>query len=152
MAMDAEMAWRNALNARGRDWVAAELQRRPGQPEDTVLDVVFEEPYPSREFCMRWCNEQDNRMFRFSGHTIVVMATSIVLVSVFVLAVASLNAPRPHAQQTLAESPQQVAAPTAPTNQAEDSSPFEPTTQATPAPSECAYMTYETAACKTSKY
>ena len=52
MATDdpAEIVWRKALQARGRDWVMSELQTRPGRHEDIVCDVVFEQPYPTRAF------------------------------------------------------------------------------------------------------
>jgi hypothetical protein len=81
VAINSEGPWRNALNAKGRDWVTAELQRRSGQPDDVVLDVVFEEPYPTREFCQRWCAEQDNRIFHVSGYTIALLVALVLLIS-----------------------------------------------------------------------
>ena len=65
MAMDEEVAWRKGLEVRGKDWVMAELQRKRGQPGEVVLDVGFEEPHPTREFCQMWCSEEDNRIFQF---------------------------------------------------------------------------------------
>src|SRR5579863_3841211 len=76
----AEETWRKALHARGTEWVQAELRRRPGRPEDTLYDVVFEEPYPTRQFCLNWCAEQDNRLFRFSGTTIAALGVFVLFV------------------------------------------------------------------------
>ena len=81
METNTEAAWRRALEAKGRDWVQAELQRRSGQPNDVVLDVVFEEPYPTREFCQRWSAEQDNRMFHVSGHTKAIIVVVLLLIA-----------------------------------------------------------------------
>jgi hypothetical protein len=75
-----EAAWRKALEAKGRDWVDAELRKRAGQPDDVVLDVVFQEPYPTRAFCQRWSAEQDNRMFHLSGHAKAIIIAFVVLV------------------------------------------------------------------------
>ena len=61
-----EAAWRKALKVRGKDWVMAELHAKPGRPDDTLYDVVFEEPYPTRQFCFQWCAEQENKVFRMS--------------------------------------------------------------------------------------
>jgi len=63
------VAWRNALQAKGRDWVLAELRTRPGQPQDILYDVVHEPPFPTREFCQRWCVEDDNKILRVAGST-----------------------------------------------------------------------------------
>jgi len=86
-----EMDWRRALDAKGRDWVMAELKRRAGRPNDVVLDVVFSEPYPTRAFCERWCAEQDNRMFHLSGHAIAIIVASILLFAFAIKAVVSWN-------------------------------------------------------------
>jgi hypothetical protein len=94
------VAWRKALDAKGRDWVAAELRRRPGQPGDVVLDVVFEEPYPTREFCQQWSAEQDNRMFHLSRHAIVIIIASVVFVAVGIKAVISWESLHIGHQQT----------------------------------------------------
>lgn len=63
------VAWRNALQAKGRDWVLTELRTRPGQPQDILYDVVHEPPFPTREFCQRWCVEDDNKILRVAGST-----------------------------------------------------------------------------------
>jgi hypothetical protein len=96
-----EGIWRMALERRGRDWVARELQARFGQPEDEVLDVIFEQPYPTREFCQRWCAEQDNRVFSMSGNTIVIIAAFIFLIAVIARAVVSWDNYRPPEAESL---------------------------------------------------
>ena len=72
MSME-EDAWRVGLRTKGRDWVLAELNTRPGLPQDPLHDVVYEPPYPSREFCQRWCVEVDNQFLNLSGSTIGVL-------------------------------------------------------------------------------
>ncbi len=79
MASEADV-WRTALQARGRDWVLTELQTRPGQPDDVLQDVVFEPPYPPREFCQRWCVEDDNRIFQFSTYTKATLCVLVLLI------------------------------------------------------------------------
>jgi hypothetical protein len=80
---DIEGVWRKALQARGKDWVRSELHRRPGRPEDTLYDVVFKEPYPTRAFCFQWCAEEENRIFRVSWHTFAtIMALALLIVSI----------------------------------------------------------------------
>ena len=74
-----EETWRKALRERGREWVQAELRRRPGRPEDTLYDVVFEEPFPTRQFCLNWCAEQDNRLLHFPGTTIAAIGVFLLL-------------------------------------------------------------------------
>jgi hypothetical protein len=101
MERNSHMVWRKALDAKGRDWVSAALRQRPGQPGDVVLDVVFEEPYPTREFCQRWCAEQDNRMFHLSGHAIAIIVASIVLVALGARAVVSWESLPINQQQTI---------------------------------------------------
>jgi hypothetical protein len=76
-----EAAWRKALDARGRDWVEAQLRLRWGQPSDVILDLVYQEPYPTREYCQRWCAEQDNRMFHVSGHTKAIIIALVLLIA-----------------------------------------------------------------------
>jgi len=75
-----EAAWRKALQARGREWVAAELKRLPGQPRDRLLDVVFEEPHPTREFCQQWCAEEENH-FHLSWSTLGAGALLVIVVA-----------------------------------------------------------------------
>jgi hypothetical protein len=95
--MNTEANWRKAMDAKGRDWVEAKLKGRTGQPNDAVLDIVFEEPHPTREFCQRWSAEQDNRMFHMSGHTKAILIALVVLI---VFGVKSINSweNRPSAQ------------------------------------------------------
>jgi len=101
MEEHSEGAWRKALDAKGRDWVVAELRRRSGQPNDVVLDIVFEEPYPTREFCQKWCTEQDNRMFHPSGYSIAIIVASLLLIAFGIKLVNSWESiPAPHEQTT----------------------------------------------------
>jgi hypothetical protein len=99
MALE-ELAWRKALKTRGRDWVLAELRMRPGLPDDPLHDVVFEPPYPSREFCMRWCVENDNQYLRLSGTAIATLVGLAILVIFIAMATYSLSggAPTPSEQ------------------------------------------------------
>ena len=69
----------------------AELKTRAGAPDDVVLDVVYEPPYPTREFCQRWCAEQDNRMFHLSGYTKAVLIALLLLTAFVIKAVVSWN-------------------------------------------------------------
>lgn len=86
-----ETAWRAALQERGKDWVLSELRTRPGRPDDVVYDVVFEAPYPTRAFCVRWCAEQDNKLFRMSWHSYAAIAMLLLFVVCFCQAVGSWN-------------------------------------------------------------
>lgn len=93
-------AWRAGLQARGRDWVLAELSRRAGQPDEPLYDVVYEPPYPTREFCQRWCVEDDNKILRMSGTSKIAICTFIVLILVFGMAVHSLTVTLSSSHQT----------------------------------------------------
>ena len=90
-AMDPETEWRKALQARGRERIRAELETRAGAPDDVVLDVVYEPPYPTREFCQRWCAEQDNRMFHLSGYSKAALIALLLLTTFVIKAVVSWN-------------------------------------------------------------
>ncbi len=79
MAVETEV-WRAALQAKGRDWVLAELHTRPGQPQDPVYDVVFEPPYPTRDFCQRWSVDEDNKYLRMAGSTKIALCVLVVFV------------------------------------------------------------------------
>jgi hypothetical protein len=92
----AETVWRQALKAKGKDWVKAELQRRPGYPQDVVYDVVFEEPFPTRDFCQQWCAEEDSKLFHVSWHTFAVLAAFIVTVCCCAAAVSALSSYHAH--------------------------------------------------------
>jgi hypothetical protein len=94
-ARDDEIAWRSALKTKGADWVMRELQTRHGQPGDEVLDVVYAAPHPTRDFCQRWCTEQENRGLSMSPTTIGIMV-AVVLVLVFTaMAVSAVENHRP---------------------------------------------------------
>src|SRR5690349_25055802 len=90
-ATRSEAVWRKALQMRGREWVIAELKRRPGQPRDPLLDVVFEEPYPTREYCQRWCAEEENHFHIFSWSTVAAGALLAIIVVCAMHAVSSRN-------------------------------------------------------------
>ena len=82
MSAQDEARWRRALESKGRDWVARELQSRAGQPYDVLLDVVYETPHPTREFCQRWCAEQENRIGGPSpGITVVMLILAFLTVA-----------------------------------------------------------------------
>jgi hypothetical protein len=91
--MDAltEIAWRDALRAKGKEWVTSELRTRPGRPDDVLLDIVFEPPYPSRAFCEQWCAEQDNKIIHLSWQSYAAIATLVLFVVCFCQAVGSWN-------------------------------------------------------------
>jgi hypothetical protein len=59
--------------------VAHELQLRGGQPNDYLWDIVYEAPHPTREFCQRWCAEQENKITGPSPGITVVMVMLIVV-------------------------------------------------------------------------
>jgi len=65
--------WRKAMETMGRISVEATLRRRPGRSYEPVLDIVDEPPYPSREFCERWCIEQDNVILPLTPKTAVIV-------------------------------------------------------------------------------
>ncbi len=83
MSEHMETLWRTALESRGRDWVKNQLRSRPGQADDIVYDVVFTEPYPTRAFCQSWCDQQDNKVFQFSGYTKAMIVGGILFVVFF---------------------------------------------------------------------
>jgi hypothetical protein len=90
MADDADV-WRAGLQARGRSWVLAELQMRAGQPQDPLYDVVHAPPYPSREFCQRWCVEDANKFMRVSGSTKAALCAFVILCVCLAMAVHSFT-------------------------------------------------------------
>jgi hypothetical protein len=89
MSVQDEAVWRGALERKGKDRVLRELRTRPGQPMDELLDIVFQDPHPTREFCRRWCAEQENHMVRFSGLTFVMIGLIVALLGCGMLAVGS---------------------------------------------------------------
>jgi hypothetical protein len=154
MADNAEV-WRKALRAKGKFWVAAELQRRPGLPRDAVYDIVFEEPYPTREFCQRWCAEEDNRIIRFSWETAGVLIFLVLAVVCSLGAVRSWNAPLPPTASpavSMQTVPQtfSLGNSATPTNDvpSQSTAGSADSSSAGSLPLVCAYQTYETAACK----
>jgi len=159
MADGSETVWRNALIAKGKDWVSAELRRRPGQPGDAVFDIVFEEPLPTREFCQRWCAEEENRLVRFSWEKVAALIFLILTVVCFLGAVKSWNEPPPPQGRSAAATKgvPQTGSPRG-SNQFTNDVPGATSPRAAGSsaagnslPPLCAYQTYETAQCKTQK-
>jgi hypothetical protein len=150
-----EIAWRKALRERGTEWVMAQLRTRPGRPEDVVFDVVFEPPYPTRGFCQSWCGEQDNRIFRFSWHTLAAIAMLLLFIICFCQAVASWNDHELIAARDSA-APMSASPPRAARGGGSNFSDTIPNSYASPGsgsssssspPSLCSYITYNTAQC-----
>jgi hypothetical protein len=90
--------WRTALRAKGRDWVLSELRRRPGQPEDTLYDVVHEPPFPTREFCQRWCVEEDNKFLSVPTSTKFALCALVIMIIFAGMAVHSWTSIEPRQQ------------------------------------------------------
>ncbi len=159
MTDGSEAVWRKALRAKGKEWVMAELQRRPGQPGDPVYDIVFEEPYPTRDFCQRWCGEEDNRLFRFSWETTAALVFVILTLLCGVGAVKSWNAsqpvePSPAAAMAAVPQAFPLTRPDTITNDVPNQTASNPGSAQSVShnlPSLCSYQTYETAECKTQR-
>ena len=164
MSGEPEAVWRKALEAKGRDWVRAELRRRPGQPGDVVFDVVFEEPLPTRAFCEQWCAEEDNRI-RFPWPAGVAILFLVLAIICGLQAVKNWNIPGPSTARPTTVAAQPTISPASSmTNSAASSttvtnytpnSPSSSSTGTSPTnntiPSVCAYATYQTAECKPQK-
>jgi hypothetical protein len=78
--------WNDAMRSMGRAAVEAELRRRTGRPADLVDDIGGEPPYPTREFCERWCTEQDNILFQFSPRMAVILTLIVAILACLVMA------------------------------------------------------------------
>lgn len=147
----AEATWRQALKAKGKDWVKAELQKRPGHPNDVVYDIVFEEPLPTRDFCLQWCAQEENKLLHVSWHTYAALIAFFITVCCCVAAIRGLN---PQQDQTHAVAAARVASPrvmpSAPPNWGEsnsDGAHFAGESDHR-LPDICAYQTYQTDECK----
>jgi hypothetical protein len=148
-----EAVWQKALQLRGREWVIAELKRRPGQPRDPLLDVVFEEPHPTREYCQRWCAEEENRFHIFSWSTVAAGALLVIIIVCAMHAVSSRS--EQEAEQTAQAlataaanvSPTPLISSAPPTNDIPTPSSSNTPLAATSVPSICAYQSYPTAQC-----
>jgi hypothetical protein len=96
MSAQDETRWRQALASRGRDWVAHELQLRAGQPNEYLWDVVYEAPHPTREFCQRWCAEQENKIVGLSpGITVAMLMLVVVTIAGGIFAARDFERARP---------------------------------------------------------
>ena len=158
MADGSETVWRAALMAKGKDWVSAELRRRPGQPGDAVYDIVFEDPLPTREFCQRWCAEEESRLVRFSWEKIAALVFLVLTIVCAVGAVKSWNdTPPPQSRSAAAMKSPPQAGKGRGSNQITNDVPGSTSPRAgssaagSSPPTLCAYQTYATAACKTQK-
>jgi hypothetical protein len=163
-----ETAWRAGLQQRGKEWVLSELRTRPGRADDVVYDVVFEAPYPTRAFCVQWCAEQDNKIFRLSWHSYAAIAMLLLVIVCFFQAVGSWNAHElsvsRHPGAPLAVAPDRVgsgqsdfsvAIPGSQSTQASDGSSASSsgigssstTSTSSRPPSLCGYINYDTTRC-----
>jgi hypothetical protein len=140
-----ELDWRAALEKKGADWVARELGTRPGQPGDELLDVVYKRPYPTREFCQRWC-DQEKRTFSMSPTTIGIIASVAAVLILSRMAISSVEhyqPSHPGAAPPSLQAHKSADPVVSSVNQG-------PTTSLVSKPrSSCAYVTYPTADCKT---
>jgi hypothetical protein len=162
-----EAVWRKALQAKGKEWVMAQLRLRVGQPNDVVLDVVFQEPLPTRAFCQQWCAEEDNKFFRFSWHTVGIIAALVIVVVCCIKAIGSRN---DYLRELAAENKTQVVSTAAASRSAMQQN-SNGTSGNVPNPSStasagtasgntgnnspssvCQYMTYEAGKCNNSPY
>ena|ERR1700761_1137868 len=90
-----EARWREGLERKGADWVQRELQTRAGQPGDVLLDVVHEEPYPTRDYCQQWCIAQENRVGRPSIPVLAAIGLMVlVLIAGVTFSIRDLDRPR----------------------------------------------------------
>jgi len=158
-----EIAWRAALQERGKEWVVSQLRTRPGRPDDIVYDVVFEAPYPTRAFCVQWCAEQDNKIFRLSWH---VYAATFMLLLVIVCCWQAVGGWNNHELSVARQQSQSVPLPVAPAqigssspsvdvgipgtdSQSGSSSSLSSTSASgsSSPPSLCSYISYDTTRC-----
>jgi hypothetical protein len=150
---ETQVNWRKALQTKGKDWVLNHLRSRPSQPGDTIYDVVFEAPFPTREFCQRWCADEDNKLFNLSGHTIALLVALVIAVICAGRAVHSWHAQ--NIGQTFEASITGGGMPgkTASMSDSASADSFDPSTNNNTVsnsdnlPSVCAYITYQTAQC-----
>jgi hypothetical protein len=153
-----ETAWREALQQRGKEWVVSQLRTRPGRSDDIVYDVVFEAPYPTRAFCVRWCAEQDNKIFRLSWHSYAAIFMLLLVIVCFWQAIGgwknhelttarqqSQSAPLPVAQDKAGSSAPNVDVGT-PNSSSQSGRSGASSSSGSP-PSLCNYITYDTMRC-----
>jgi hypothetical protein len=122
-----------------------------------LLEVVFEEPHPSREFCQQWCAEEENRFHVVSWSTVAAGALLLVIIISGIHAVSSRDEQRT-AQTIQASAAARLAASPAPSTRSTPLNNDIPTIGSSDAsrasrsattivPSVCAYQSYPTAAC-----
>jgi hypothetical protein len=162
-----ETAWRAALQQRGQEWVVSQLRTRPGRPDDVVHDVVFEAPFPTRAFCVRWCAEQDNKIVRLSWHAYASIFLLLLVIVCFWQAIGGWknhelavtrqqNAPLPAASDRVGSSPQTVdvgipnsysQSGSSSASSSSSSASGGSTSSSGSPPSLCNYITYDTTRC-----
>jgi hypothetical protein len=93
-----EKRWRAGLELVGRSPVAQYLRVHPGLPDDPVSDLPLHPPYPSRQFCERWCAQSEMDLIKGYGN-IIVMGTLmlVILVSVAMCQLSSVTNTMPGA-------------------------------------------------------
>jgi hypothetical protein len=52
--------WTDALRRLGKEAVWARLSQHPGHPREPLDDIVYEPPFPTREFCQQWYTDEEN--------------------------------------------------------------------------------------------
>jgi len=143
--------WRQGLRKRGKDWVLAELHRRAGGPDDVLLEVVFQPPYPTRAFCLQWCAEEESRI-RVPPSLRLALVVAVLTVVCVLKAVTSFQS-LPAEQGVQASNAAPRAATAQPIGMAAGITPGPGSaTQTNPASNTdlstvCAYQAYATAAC-----
>jgi hypothetical protein len=113
LPVDDETRWREALRAAGQSMVAATLAHYPGKPEDPVYNLALEPPYPPREFCQRWCEEQDSAgLSSITGTVAALLMVALLGVCVAAYSISGLMNPDTSTKKIA----QQMSAPQASTS------------------------------------
>ena len=99
MDRQTEQRWRDALQARGKDRVQAELELRPGGPEELIYGVTDTPPFPTRGFCEAWVRGAPPRGFGVSGTTAVLVGFTLLAAACIAGAVGGLTGGGPAGQQ-----------------------------------------------------
>lgn len=152
-----EAAWREALKAKGKHWVQAQLNERPGRSDDPVFDLVFEAPFPTRAFCAQWCAEEDNKLFRISGAGVVTILVFVVFMICVVKAIGNWDSGFYHGTTQYGGGASSTGSPTAANTTGNVSDPSishgivgssgRSSRSSTSTPSVCSYAAYATAEC-----
>jgi len=84
-----EKRWRAGLRLAGRGAVVQYLHAHPGAPGDPISDLPLHPPYPSREFCEKWCDQSELELAK--GYGGVIVLATLLLVALMSLATCSLS-------------------------------------------------------------